>query len=70
MDVSFARLGRSLGCQKCLFWRDKGSGVGECRVSPPRTSTMRFPVVDPDEWCGSWNPVALTPMHNGLKEAA
>ena len=49
-----------LACAYCLYFDDKGDGVGLCRLRSPKVFLVdgepqaHFPPVERLDWCGGW----------------
>ena len=70
MDGTHGRLARKHGCGACCWFKrtrtlDGPQPYGLCVVSPPRTSTHKFPSVMEGDYCGSWTPLVELPKEGG-----
>ena len=60
VNIDLVRQARREGCRHCVYWTAMGiqQHSGQCRISPPRTSSERqWPVTMSHAFCGSWLPV-------------
>ena len=67
-DSTLGRLARKHGCARCVWHHatetiDGPQDYGQCKVAPPRTSSIKWPVTFSSDWCGEWSP--LVEVSNG-----